>query len=122
MINLNFGSLSIFSFQMSHFWHGLLLPQLLAYRGKWRVHKCAYHCCWRKPNKPQLFSSSSSLFTPDCHSRSTKHSSLQADQKPHTPVLLKEVLQYMDIKPGQVRNFCFLICSIFFFFKYIRRI
>ncbi|MCI4393062.1 hypothetical protein PGIGA_G00153120 [Pangasianodon gigas] len=89
-------------FQMTLFSHGLLLPLRLACHGKWRVHKCAYSRCWRKPNQPQRFCSSSSPFTPDCHTRSTKHSSLQADQEPHTPVLLKEVLQYMDIKPGQV--------------------
>lgn len=116
MINPNSGSLFIFSSRMMLFCHGLLLPLHLACRGKWRVHKCASSHCWRKPNQPQHFCSSSSPFTPDCQSRSTKHSTLQTDQEPHTPVLLKEVMQYMDIKPGQVRNFCFSICHNLFLF------
>ncbi|TSP90498.1 putative methyltransferase-like protein 15 [Bagarius yarrelli] len=66
------------------------------------MHKSASSSSWRKPNQIQRFCSSSSSFTPDCQSRSPAPSSLPTDQKPHTPVLLKEVLQYMDIKPGQV--------------------
>ncbi|KAK3510100.1 hypothetical protein QTP70_026829 [Hemibagrus guttatus] len=104
MINPNFGSLSFFSFQMTFFSHGLFLPLRLACRGTRRTHKCAYSRSWRKPNQIQRFCSSSSPFTPNCRSRSTEHSSLPADQEPHTPVLLKQVLQYMDIKPGQVSS------------------
>ncbi|XP_053349393.1 probable methyltransferase-like protein 15 [Clarias gariepinus] len=89
---------------MTLFCHGLPLPLRLACRRKWRVHKCEYSRRWWKPNQPQLgFCSGSSPLSPDCHRRSTKQSSLQPNQEePHTPVLLKEVLQYMDIKPGQV--------------------
>ncbi|XP_047673013.1 probable methyltransferase-like protein 15 isoform X3 [Tachysurus fulvidraco] len=86
---------------MTSFSHVFLSSLRLACCGKRRMHKCAYSNSWRKPNQTQSFCSSSS-FTPDCQSRSTKHLSLPADQEPHTPVLLKEVLQYMDIKPGQV--------------------
>ncbi|GAA6096609.1 probable methyltransferase-like protein 15 isoform X1 [Tachysurus ichikawai] len=86
---------------MTSFGHVFLSSLRLACCGKRRMHKCAYSNSWRKPNQTQSFCSSSS-FTPDCQSRSTKHLSLPADQEPHTPVLLKEVLQYMDIKPGQL--------------------
>lgn len=116
MINPNSGSLSIFSSQMMLSCHGLSFPLRLACCGKWRVHKCPSSHCWKKPKQPQYFCSSSSPFTPDCQSRSTNHLTVQTDQEPHTPVLLKEVLQYMDIKPGQVRNFCLSICHNFFRF------
>lgn len=86
---------------MQLFCRGFFLPVRLGRCGKSRVHKRACSRCWRKPNQPRHFCSSSSS-TPELRSRSTKNSSSQPDQEPHTPVLLKEVLQHMDVKPGQV--------------------
>ena len=51
---------------------------------------------------------------------STQLSSVSAENPPHTPVMLKEVLHYLDIQQGQVRNHicCLVNEAIFcFFFK-----
>lgn len=41
--------------------------------------------------------------------RSEKLSAVSTEKPPHTPVMLKEVLHYLDIQPGQVcLHFCYL--------------
>lgn len=41
---------------------------------------------------------------------STQMSPVSAENPPHTPVMLKEVLHYLDVQPGQVRNR--ICCSV----------
>ncbi|XP_037390308.1 probable methyltransferase-like protein 15 isoform X2 [Pygocentrus nattereri] len=64
--------------------------------------KCTPGCCWRKLQQPQHVCSISTSSRFDCHSGKTEQSITQTKREAHTPVLLKEVLQYLDIKPGQV--------------------
>lgn len=46
-------------------------------------------------------------------------SSVSAERPPHTPVMLKEVLHYLDVQPGQVSLHlcCFFPCSLMAFRK-----
>ncbi|XP_029353957.1 12S rRNA N(4)-cytidine methyltransferase METTL15 [Echeneis naucrates] len=41
-------------------------------------------------------------FGPGHWERSEEHSSISTDKPPHTPVMLKEVLHYLNVQPGQV--------------------
>lgn len=45
--------------------------------------------------------------------RSEELSSVSTEKPPHTPVMLKEVLHYLDIKPGQVRLHLCYFCKLF---------
>ncbi|XP_066510668.1 12S rRNA N4-methylcytidine methyltransferase-like [Hoplias malabaricus] len=83
---------------------GLLVPLCQACRHMWRKvpNKYTPSCCWRKLQQPQRFCSSSASSRLGCHSGDTEHYSTQIKREPHTPVLLKEVLQYLDIQPGQI--------------------
>lgn len=40
-------------------------------------------------------------------------SSVSTENPPHTPVMLKEVLHYLDIQPGQVRLHLCYLCELF---------
>lgn len=45
--------------------------------------------------------------------RSEELSSVSTEKPLHTPVMLKEVLHYLDIQPGQVRLHLFYLCKFF---------
>ncbi|XP_035376996.1 probable methyltransferase-like protein 15 isoform X2 [Electrophorus electricus] len=66
---------------------GLLVPLFRSSWGRWRSVPAQY---WRNPQQPgcMCFGSARSSGDPEC--------------EPHTPVLLNEVLHYLDIQPGQV--------------------
>ncbi|XP_062845671.1 probable methyltransferase-like protein 15 [Trichomycterus rosablanca] len=86
------------------FWSpSVLAPLCLACRATRResprIH--ALVSSWRKPQHPQQFCSAFHPSKLDCRSGNMKHFSSQAESEPHTPVLLKEVLQYLDVQPGQ---------------------
>ncbi|XP_072527284.1 12S rRNA N4-methylcytidine (m4C) methyltransferase [Salminus brasiliensis] len=70
----------------------------------WRKvpRKCTPSHCWRKQLHPKRPCSGSAPDSPGWHSGNLEQSSTQTQQVPHTPVLLKEVLQYLDIQPGQI--------------------
>lgn len=46
-------------------------------------------------------------------------SSVSTEKPPHTPVMLKEVLHYLDIQLGQV---CFHLCYLFKLFDVLRKL
>ncbi|KAI4904442.1 hypothetical protein NFI96_009888 [Prochilodus magdalenae] len=84
---------------------GLLVSLCQACRQTWRKvsPKFTPSCCQRMLRQPQHVCSSSTPARFDCHSGNTEQSGTQPRREPHTPVLLREVLQYMDIKPGQCK-------------------
>lgn len=45
--------------------------------------------------------------------RSEKLSSVPTEKPLHTPVMLKEVLHFLDIQPGQVCSHLFYLCKLF---------
>lgn len=78
------------------------------------------HCCllwrslaacraWRSWLSSRHSSSVSVHSCPGILDGSTQLSSVSDENPPHTPVMLKEVLHYLNIKQGQVGNH---ICSV----------
>ncbi|XP_016427162.1 probable methyltransferase-like protein 15 [Sinocyclocheilus rhinocerous] len=57
--------------------------------------------CWRKLRHPVRHYTGSVTSSPDSEFRNSEMSS-QSEKPFHTPVMVKEVLQFLDIKPGQV--------------------
>lgn len=88
----------------------------------------ARRCCllwrslaaWRawKSGPSSCHSSSVSVHSgPGSLDGSTQLSSVSAENPPHTPVMLKEVLHYLDIQQGQVCNHVCQRRLLFFFFN-----
>lgn len=65
---------------------------------------------WRSWLSSRHSSSASVHSGPGILYGSTQLSSVSAENPPHTPVMLKEVLHYLDIQQGQVRNH--VCCSV----------
>lgn len=90
----------------------ILKPHLAAWRS-WRRLKLRLH---------SSFTGASS--GPGATYRAEDLSAVSTEKSPHTPVMLKEVLQYLDVQPAQVR---FLMSLIKFMsvclkvlFKYVK--
>lgn len=61
-----------------------------------------------------LHSSTARAFSgPNCQDPCKESSSFSTEKLPHTPVMVKEVLEFLDLKPGQV---CLHLLFLFFFF------
>lgn len=120
MMSLGFYSLSVlFSWNISYLIMSSLLcrTQMPKYRfmvtpctlGLWKdmipdLSSRMFRRCWRKlwhPGRPYTGSVPSNL---DSEFRNSEMST-QSERPLHTPVMVKEVLQFLDIKPGQVSQF-----------------
>lgn len=115
---LGFYSLSVLILMkfLTHFMFSILCrPQMPLYCSRFMFAPCKrtlgdvvtdhssrmYRRCWRKlwhPGRPYTSSVPSS---PDSDLKSLEMST-QSEKPFHTPVMVKEVLQFLDIKPGQV--------------------
>lgn len=83
--------------------------KLLLWKAKWGV--------WR-PRKFGLHSSSacaSSGLSPGPPDRFIELSVVPDEKPPHIPVMLKEVLHYLDIQRGQVCFLSYYLCKLFKF-------
>lgn len=119
-MSLGFYSLSeLFSWNISYLFMSSILcrTQMPIYRfmetpctlGLWKdvipdLSSRMFRRCWRKlwhPGRPYTGSVPSN---PDSEFRNSEMST-QSERPLHTPVMVKEVLQFLDIKPGQVSQF-----------------
>uniref|UniRef100_A0A8B9KL46 12S rRNA N(4)-cytidine methyltransferase METTL15 n=1 Tax=Astyanax mexicanus TaxID=7994 RepID=A0A8B9KL46_ASTMX len=84
--------------------HGSLVQLCQAGRLVWREVSSNFspRRCWRKLQQPQRLCSGSASSGPVWHRGNSEQSSTHTQRVPHTPVLLNEVLQYLNIQPGQV--------------------
>lgn len=62
---------------------------------------------WRSWNLSQHSSTVHASSGPGPVDKSEEQSSVSTEKPPHTPVMLKEVLHYLDIQPGQVGLYVF---------------
>lgn len=86
----------------------------------WKTNLAGWRA-WRSW-KLSLHSSSvcaSSGLGPGPLNRSVELSSVSTEKPPHTPVMLKEVLHYLDIQLGQV---CFHLCYLCKLFDVLRKL
>lgn len=78
----------------------------------WKTNRAVWRA-WRSWKSSPHSSTACASSGPGPLDRSEELSSVLTPKPPHTPVMLKEVLHYLDVQPGQVRLHLRYFCKLF---------